>query len=490
MHRVRITSISILLPYVLALLAIAVTTGLFFLLHIESNTPIVALLYLLPVGLSTALLGLWPGVASALGAFLAFNYFFLSPAYTLIVHRPQDVLALVIFLVVAVTISQLVGGAKAGLIAATARERESTRLYELSTMLAGLHEDQAIARAIAAQAYETFGADHVEVGVEARSGDEPLNVILPPGSAALSAAPTLVVPLMTARGLQGEIRVWRSRSTLTPSEDRLLRTFASQGALALERSRLARSETRAKVLEESDRLKSALLSSVSHELRTPLATIKAAVTSLRSDQVPLDSAAGQDLLVQIDEETDYLNQLVGNILDMSRIESGALNPQLKWNVLAEIVGSVLTRMRQATQQHQIELDLPDDLPLVLVDYVQLEQVFSNLISNGLKYAPPQTAIRIWARVQNDRTLLVTVSNQGPPVPEEHLDRIFDKFYRITAADRVTGTGLGLSICKGIIEAHGGRIWARNLPEGLAFNFTLPLSSENLQPSVPLEAESV
>ena len=159
--------------------------------------------------------------------------------------------------------------------------------------------------------------------------------------------------------------------------------------------------------------------------------------------------------------------------------------------LTEIIGGVISRIRKATEQHQLDLDVPEDLPLVPVDYVQMEQVFDNLISNSLKYAPPNTTIRISARKQNDTTLRVTVRNQGPPVPQEHLDRIFDKFYRVTATDRVTGTGLGLSICKGIIEAHGGRIWAENLPDGFAFNFTLPLTLDGTPPpTLPVESETI
>jgi two-component system sensor histidine kinase KdpD len=253
--------------------------------------------------------------------------------------------------------------------------------------------------------------------------------------------------------------------------------FASQGSLALERARLAEADRRARVLEESDRLKSSLLSSVSHELRSPLVTIKASVTSLRSGAVDWDSEARDELLGAVEEETDHLNLLVGNLLSMSRIETGALNPQREWNALGEIVGSVIKRMRQETERHPIKIEFPEELSLVPVDYVQMEQVFTNLISNSAKYSPEDTPILIRSWQVNDREIQVQVINQGPPVPEEHLERIFDKFYRVTAADRVTGTGLGLSICKGIVEAHGGRIWAENLPGGFAFNFTLPLKWE-------------
>ena len=182
--------------------------------------------------------------------------------------------------------------------------------------------------------------------------------------------------------------------------------------------------------------------------------------------------------------------LVGNLLDMSRIESGALHPQRTWNVLAEIVQSVLARMRHLSEGHRLVIDIPEDLPLVPVDFVLMGQVFTNLLSNSLRFAPPDTSVRVRAQARDDATVLIEVSNQGPPVPTEHLQGIFDKFYRMTAADRVTGTGLGLSICKGVIEAHGGIIWAENRPDGFAFNFTLPLRMDGMpQPELPAAHEA-
>ncbi|MDQ3007705.1 MAG: ATP-binding protein, partial [Chloroflexota bacterium] len=301
-------------------------------------------------------------------------------------------------------------------------------------------------------------------------------------------SPELILPIEATRGVIGEIRLWRAALAISSSEKRLLQTFASQSALALERSWLAQAESRARVLEESDRLKSVLLSSVSHELRTPLSTIKAASSSLRENEISWDSPARVELISAIDDEADHLNILVGNLLDMSRIESGVLKPKREWNILPEILGTVLVRMRHRIGDHQIEVDIPESLPLVPVDYVQMEQVFTNLVSNSVKYAPEKTRICIRAFVE-DESIHVQVSNQGPQVPQEHLERIFDKFYRITAADRVTGTGLGLSICKGIIEAHGGRIWAANMPDGLAFNFTLPLIWDGVtSPQLPTDIE--
>jgi two-component system sensor histidine kinase KdpD len=180
-------------------------------------------------------------------------------------------------------------------------------------------------------------------------------------------------------------------------------------------------------------------------------------------------------LAVVEEETDHLNLLVGNLLNMSRIEAGALKPERSWNSLADIITSTLERTRQQTEKHPLEVDVSADLPLVPVDYFQIEQVFINLISNSAKYSPEGKVIVIEAHPVNKNSLQVTVRNQGPHVASEHLDRIFDKFHRVTAADRVTGAGLGLSICKGIIEAHGGKIWAENLEQGFAFHFTLPLS---------------
>jgi len=471
--------------YLLSGVLIALTTFLFYVLRDFLDTTLVALLYLIPIGVITMYAGFTPGITSALFSFLAFNYFFIKPYYTLAVHHPLDLVILIVFLIVAVVLSQLVGRMKASLAAATSREREATQLYELSTALAGLHNDHIIAEILASQVQDVSQGEAVELDI---TGTQPF-VFRLPDTAPPARPPEWVVPIQAARGVLGEIRLWMSAPSISLGTKRLLQTFASQGALALERARLAQAESRAKVLEESDHLKSILLSSVSHELRTPLSTIKAAASSLRSNQVSWDSAARPELIAAIDDEADHLNMLVGNLLDMSRIESGALKPKREWNILSEILGSVLARMRYSAEEHKLEVDVSENLPFVPVDYVQMEQVFTNLVSNSLKYAPSHTVICIRANIEGD-AIHVQVSNQGPQVPPEHLDRIFDKFYRITAADRVTGTGLGLSICKGIIEAHGGRIWAENMSDGFAFNFTLPLTWEGAPPpQLPMDTET-
>lgn len=481
----RLPSSSQFFQYFLAIFLITITTAAFFILREALDTSLVALLFLLPVGLSTFLWGLGPGITSALVSFLTFNYFFIQPYYTFTVHQPIDLVILFVFLIVAVVISQLVGRAQAGVAAATAREREATELYELSNVLAGLQDEQAIGRILAEKVFATTNGQQIELDVEA---PQPITVHIPDEPLFLRP-PELIVRIQTARGNMGEIRLWRDRPSITSVEKRLVHTIASQGALALERARLFQAESRAKILEESDRLKGVILSSVSHELRTPLATIKASATSLLSGEVGWDSSARNELLTAIDDEADHLNMVVGNLLDMSRIEAGVLKPRWEWNILSEIVGSVLARMRRLTDEHKFVIDLPEDLPLLPVDYVQIEQVFTNLLSNSLKYAAAGTVIHISAHTQDESVVHVQVSNQGPKVPEEHLERIFDKFYRITDADRVTGTGLGLSICRGIIEVHGGRIWGENLADGFAFNFTLPLAQEGMSPyQLPADPE--
>jgi len=441
---------------------------------------VIALIFLLPVLVSTVYWGLYAGVFASILAFLGFNFYFIPPYNTLAVHQTLDLITLLIFLMVSIVISQFIGRARKAAELAKSREREATLLYELISALANLHDPQKIADVMAEQTLQAFHADQVEIhfkdgNLQAKSENK---------SATEKKADIhkRVIPMQTARTKEGEIHLWQ-HNALPPQEDRLLEAFANQGALTLERVRLTNSENKARVLEESDHLKSSLLNSVSHELRSPLAAIKTSVSFLRSGSVDWNIAAREELLATIEEETDQLNLLVGNLLDMSRIESGALNPQKRWNSISEIAMGVVTKMRKQLQEHHLEIDFPQDLPLVPTDYVMISQVFTNLISNSVKYAPPQTAIILNASKGQD-SLHVQVSNQGPPVPSEHLEQIFDKFHRITEADRVTGTGLGLSICKGIIEAHGGKIWAENQAKSFVFHFTLPLRLDGVLPQYP------
>jgi two-component system sensor histidine kinase KdpD len=481
---------------------------------------IIVLIYLLPIMISTVLWGLTPGILASLLAFLAFNYYFIEPYHTLQVHSTQDLITLIIFLIVAVVMSQLIGQAREGVRMARSREWEATRMYELISGLAGLQDSKSIAEVLAAHTFETFGCVRVEAVIKADKNRGELIVVHPEqvdgisaergnlpqrsassgtgrgasggrshaerGNEELIEDPTTRIPLMTARGAEGEIRIWREPEEFSSEELRLIEAFSSQGALALERVRLTQGENKARVLEESDRMKTSLLNSVSHELRSPLAAIKASVSSLRSGTVDWEAEARQDLLETIEEEADHLNLLVGNLLDMSRIESGALNPHLRWNAIGEIVRGVAAKMRKQLAEHQLVIDINDSLPMVPSDYVMMEQVFSNLISNSIKYAPAHTTIEVSASKEGEY-LHITLTNQGPLVPEEYIERIFDRFNRVTNADRITGTGLGLSICKGIVEAHGGKIWAKNQGCCFAFHVLLPCTINGSLPEVPREA---
>ncbi|PKO16082.1 MAG: hypothetical protein CVU39_08620 [Chloroflexi bacterium HGW-Chloroflexi-10] len=469
--------------YLRAILLTGVIVAILFPFRGWLNPTTVALIFLIPVLICTTWWGLIPGIISSILTFLLYNFLFLTPYYTFTVHDSQDVVALGIFLVTAVLISQLVGWSKKNLEIAISREKELSRLYELSLSLTGVNNPKEVAEIIVTNGTEAIPNCAVEVTIFL---DQQTLLVKNSNIAFesdLEIISNKVFALETARGKVGELHLQKRYFPLSQPEIRLMQAFTAQGALALERAVLAQVENNTKVLIESDRMKTALLSSVSHELRTPLAAIKAFVTSLLSDQVSWDSIERSDLLSSIDEETDHLNLLVGNLLDISRIESGDMNPNKKWNLLSEIVEAAIKRTHYTLNNFTIKVDIPDDQPLIPVDYMQLEQVFTNLFSNSAKYSPKGSIIRVWAEKNDKNELLVELHNQSPHVEQEHIDRIFTKFYRVTDSDKVSGTGLGLSICKGIIEAHGGRIWAENLSEGFVFKFTIPLHAKDMAPPI-------
>jgi two-component system sensor histidine kinase KdpD len=444
----------------------------------------IALLYLIPVMISTFLWGLIPGLLTSFLSFLTFNYFFIKPYNTLLVHQSQDLLTLIIFLAVAIVMSQLIGQErKAGLVART-KEWEATRMYELISSLAEITSVEMITKTIADKLFSTFQFDQVEVEVNENNTKGKVTGCIPDLKPP-ERLPEVTRTMKTQRQQEGVIHIWHHKFNLSDAETRLLDAYCDQSALAIERIRLTEGKNRLQVLEQSDLVKTSLLNSVSHELRSPLAAIKASISSLRSGTVDWNNSARNDLVAMVDEETDRLNLLVGNLLDMSRIESGSLKPNLRWNSIVEIAMGVASKMRSQLQDHSINFDFPQELPLVSTDYVMIEQVFTNLISNSIKYAPVNTQIQISAQ-KDDETLKVIIKNQSPAVEEENLEHIFEKFYRVTQADKVIGTGLGLSICKGIIEAHGGKIWAENVTDGFRFVFTLPLNLNGNYPDFPEE----
>ncbi len=263
-------------------------------------------------------------------------------------------------------------------------------------------------------------------------------------------------------------------------DEHLLTSFANQAALALERASLTEEARRAAILTQSDELKSALLAAVSHDLRTPLAAIKASVTSLLDASVPWDEAARAEFLQAIDEETDRLTLMVGNLLDLSRIEGGALRPAKEWYDLAELVADVANRLRSRAPDRPLLTEVEPDLPIAHFDYIEIAQVLLNLGDNAAKYAQPGTPIIISAR-RTPGAIEVAVRDSGPGIPVRALPRLFEKFYRADETGKVGGIGIGLTICKGLVEAHGGRIWAESREgEGTTVRFTIPLDS----PEVP------
>ena len=463
----------------LAAFAIAISSVVFVSLRGFFSTSVVALLYLLIVVFCTTIGGMVAGIGASILAFFTFNYFFLPPLNTLTVAHTQDIIAMFVFLTVAIIISNLMGRSQIRLEQIQIREREAAHLYELSYTLTAIRDEQQIAKLLARHLLAAFQADLVDVQIQLDFADTdcengPCIKVRLPENALPGASYQQSQVLTTNRGVLGEIHLWTNHLSLTPNETRLLQTITSQAALAVERALLSKAENRAKILEESDRLKTAILSSVSHDLRTPLASIQAAASSLYDASTTLEPEAKRELQSLLLEETEHLNQLVGNLLNMSRIEAGALKLQKQWNSLSDLIDTAVDRMQRQITQHTIEIDVSEDLPLLQVDAILLEQVFINLVSNSVKYAPIGSQIVIRAFVLDTNRMQITLINQGPAIPDEHLEHIFEKFYQFPGMKQESSTGLGLSICKGIVEAHGGRIWVTNSPEGLAFCFTLPI----------------
>jgi len=256
---------------------------------------------------------------------------------------------------------------------------------------------------------------------------------------------------------------------------RLLESFASQAALAIERAQLAQQASQTEVLQAAEKLQAALLNSISHDLRTPLVSITGALSSLAEDGAALDAGARRVLVDNALEEARRLNRLVGNLLDMTQLEAGAVKVKREPIEPADLVGTALEQLRERLTDRAVVVEVPADVPLVSGDMVLLVQVLVNLLDNALKYSPPQAPIEVRARATSE-AVEIEVADRGSGIPPEDLARVFDKFYRVQHRGNVTGTGLGLAICRGLVEAHGGQVQAANRPEGGArVWFTLPLA---------------
>jgi two-component system sensor histidine kinase KdpD len=258
----------------------------------------------------------------------------------------------------------------------------------------------------------------------------------------------------------------------------LLTTIASQIALALERANMAEEMSEARALAQTEKLRGALLSSISHDFRTPLASIIGSASSLLDAGAHFSAEARRDLLLTIQQSGERLHRYVVNLLDMSRLEAGALTVTRDWVELADLIGTALARMEEALKRHRVVLNLPRDLPMLHVDFVLIEQVLLNLLDNAAKYSPPGSTITIAARDEGD-ALSLEIANACDALPSGELERIFTKFYRLNDSSDTKGTGLGLSICKGFVEAHGGSIAARATADrsGMVVVVRLPVTAD-------------
>jgi two-component system sensor histidine kinase KdpD len=285
----------------------------------------------------------------------------------------------------------------------------------------------------------------------------------------------------------------REHYRFSANETRLLFSVASQLGLAIERARLRREATDAEVLRRADELKTALLNAVSHDLRTPLTAIVTSASSLRQKDVAWTAEERDGFARAIEQEALRLNRIVGNLLNLSRIEAGSLKPERGWYDLRTLIDEVLDRMRPTTANHRIVVSVPNDLPPVPVDYVEIDQVISNLVENAVKYTPAHTEISV-AAYRTSSFVHVEVSDHGPGIPDAALPLLFTPFYRVetTSPERPHpgGTGLGLTVAKGLVEAHGGHIWAENRRGGGArFVFTLPLAMAEQRAPAALRREA-
>jgi two-component system sensor histidine kinase KdpD len=295
------------------------------------------------------------------------------------------------------------------------------------------------------------------------------------GTKTLPAATAMYLPLAASDRVLGVLGIQAGDHGFfrEPARRRLVEALSAQTAAALERLTLTERSRETSVQFEAERLRNALLSSLSHDMRTPLAAIEQASSALLHSPDQTDPEARRRLAITILHESQHMGRLVANLLDMMRVESGALQVQKEWQLLSDVVGLALLRSEERLRDHPVSTSIPPDLPLVPIDEILLEQVFVNLLENAATHTPAGTPIEIGAGMGADE-VLVWVADRGPGLPPGGEDRIFEKFYRVSAAPGA-GVGLGLAICRGIINAHGGRIWAENRPGGGAvFRFTVPI----------------
>jgi two-component system, OmpR family, sensor histidine kinase KdpD len=418
-----------------------------------------ASLYILAVVGAAALGGLWSGLGAAVLSFLGLNYFFTAPRDTFRVDKEEDLVALVVFLIVAALVATLLARALEARARAARREREARVLQFFATKLLAPEPLEQRLQDLAAALVETL--DLVRCRIDARV-EPPLSLeAAAPGAEGEATA----VPILAGTDQLGTLSVLRREEVgpLAPTDEGLLRSCAGQIAVALERARLDAAVEHARLTSETSQIRAALFSSVTHDLRTPLASIKASVTSLLDEGVH-DRAQERELLQTVLEETDRLNRLVGNIVDLARVRSGALVPAKELGSVEEVLESVLHRLGARLSRVSVRTLMRPNLPDVMMDPVQIDQVLTNLLENAVAFSPPAGHVQVVAAPWRDG-VRITVSDQGPGVPAEERERVFEAFYRGASSSGRSGSGLGLAIARAIVLAHGGRIRIEGSPSG-------------------------
>ena len=503
--------------YPVALALIALVTGAIALIRSFANVANVSILYLLAVLVTAIAFGSVAAVFASFASFLAFDFFFIRPTHRFTVAGTEEWLALSVLLLTGIITGELGAALRRRAREAERRRREAVVLFDvvrllqmpdfrqaLNAVAARLRDELELAAVVISFSQEVSPTLQAEAGeLEAlriaRLANPPPGQILTQASAGRSGPlgrwirivpPSAQVfpqpggnerlhrvPVHLQDRQIGSLLLVRGPGArpLSSTDDRLLLAVASQLGTMIERVRLREVAIEAEVLQRTDDLKTALLNAVSHDLKTPLASIIASAGSLLQEDVAWTDEEQRDFARAIEEDAEYLDRLVSNLLDLSRIEAGALRPDKDWHDIASLIDDVLGRLRPVTARHNIALDVPEGLPPVLLDYVEIGDVLVNLIENATKYAPAGTEIRVSAQ-QVGTELRVEVADRGRDIAAQDLVRLFDRFYRVRKAEaRPKGMGLGLAVAKGLIEAHGGRIWAENR-DGGGNRFILALPS--------------
>ena len=489
------------MPYAVALLAVVAAFAVVKLIEPLVGIESLDLVFLTAIVGVAVRFGLWPSLFAVAAGSLIYNFFFLPPTYTFTIANPTNVAALVLFTVVAVLVSNLAAQVRLQAVTAKTRARITEELYAFSRKLAGV---STLDEVLWATAYQLASQLDMQVvlllpdpdgTIAVRAGYPPEDTLEPADIAAakwsfetnrpagrgadnLPGARRLFMPLRTGRGAVGVVGLDTERPgpLLTPEQRRLFDALSDQAAVAIERVNLVEDVESAMRAAEADRLRQALLTSISHDLRTPLAAIIGSAGTLRDFPDDLNEEARADLLATILAESERLNRFIANLLDMTRLESGAITPNRAAHDLGEIVGSALQRAGRVLAGHHVTVDLADDLPMVDIDPVLFEQVLFNLLDNAAKYAPEGTTVGIEAGRTVSGGVALRVIDEGEGIPPEELERVFDKFHRVRKGDSVrAGTGLGLAVCRGFVEAMGGTIVPGNRVDrpGAVFTVTLP-----------------